>query len=121
QKWLSIALGGECRLWLRRCISPPVMTSIPAISCSSMAAWEARNWASAKSPGSELPAADEPIHCLVPARDTMSSHHSGGVFFVVRHLPPFLGSRNLSGSGPNLRQHSCSEKVPIQGCQVALP
>jgi len=28
----SIAFGGECRLWVRRCISPPVMTSMPASS-----------------------------------------------------------------------------------------
>jgi hypothetical protein len=47
QKKLSMAFGGECRLWVRRCISPPVMTSMAAISWSSTAAWVARYWASA--------------------------------------------------------------------------
>ena len=47
QKWFSMALGGEWRLWVRRCISPPVTTSIPASSWSSTAAWVARYCASA--------------------------------------------------------------------------
>jgi hypothetical protein len=32
QKKFSVAFGGECRLCVRRCISPPVMTSMAAIS-----------------------------------------------------------------------------------------
>ena len=42
-----MALGGAWRLWVRRCISPPVITSMPASSWSSIAAWVARYWASA--------------------------------------------------------------------------
>ena len=42
-----MAFGGEWRLCVRRCISPPVMTSMPASSWSSTAAWVARYCASA--------------------------------------------------------------------------
>ena len=42
-----MAFGGAWRLWVRRCISPPVITSMPASSWSSTAAAVARCCASA--------------------------------------------------------------------------
>jgi hypothetical protein len=55
QKQFNMALGGECLLCVRRCLSPPVMTSMPASSCSRMAACVARSWASAKSADESWP------------------------------------------------------------------
>src|SRR5215207_3195254 len=57
QKWFSIAFGGEWRLWVRRCISPPVITSMPAISWSSTAACVERYWASAMEVSESWPTA----------------------------------------------------------------
>ena len=81
QKWLSMALGGECRLCVRRCISPPVTTSMPAISCSRIAACVARSCASAKSFGDSWP--------VVTSRSS-DSYHRGTLCApttVVVYLP----------------------------------
>ena len=43
-------------MFWRRCISPPLKTSMPAASCSRIAACEARDWASRMSSMLSAPA-----------------------------------------------------------------
>src|SRR6267378_1531032 len=74
QKWLSMAFGGACRLWVRRCASPPVITSIPATSCSKIEACIVRNCASAISAGDSWP--------IMTSRSS-GSYHRGTLYAPI--------------------------------------
>jgi hypothetical protein len=112
-------LGGECRLCVRRCISPPVMTSIPAISCSKIAACVARNCASAKSPGASWPS---------PTRRSNASYHRGTLcapttvvaYFSYRGIvppQPLIWSRRSRGVPllPKPNHGSYKGAIPVGG------
>jgi hypothetical protein len=67
-KGFNTASGGECPLWVRRCISSPVVTSIYASCVSGIAVWAARR----------------PMKRLIPIGQTVSANN-GSCVFGMRH------------------------------------
>ena len=90
QKKFSMALGGEWRLCVRRCISPPVTTSMPASSWSSMAASVQRYWASAMAASPSWPTA---------TRRSSASYQSGTLCAPIT-VVAYFGYRDIAAVLP---------------------
>jgi hypothetical protein len=119
-----MAFGGACRLWVRRCASPPVITSMPAVSCSNTAACIVRNCASDISAGCNWPIVTRrsrasyqrgtlyaPIYrsCVLRVRRHSVSHRSGTPGAVPKRSPP-VNVRRLSG---RIERGASSDRHPI--------
>src|SRR5687768_4471810 len=98
-----MAFGGACRLCLRRCISPPVITSMPAISCSRIDALSRAELRVRKIAFPELAQCDQPIKRLIPSRYAVRPDHCRSVPWILWH---FVDYRSAVAAATSIRSLS---------------
>ncbi len=114
-----MALGGEWRLWVRRCISPPVTTSMSGQFLVEDGGLTGAVLRVRQRRHRKLSERHQAVERLVPVRHAVGADHGGGVLRTRLHDLPSLGAP-ITGASLRTNRRLESARNPARRLSLAV-